>query len=85
MENFSFKIKLTVLWVFMAVAMSAAMSLALMAPGIIEELIAGEMEGMQISEGWTYVFSVLWLIPLTTSPTMMFAQRFVESFKVRDR
>ena len=64
MEELTLKVKIAVLWIFMAVGMSAAMLLFLMAPGTIEEVIAGEMGGMKISEGVLFMFSVLWLVPL---------------------
>ena len=65
MENLALKIRIAVLWIFMAVGMSAAMLLALMMPGMIDELRAGEMEGMQITEGLSAFFAIFWLIPLT--------------------
>ena len=64
MEILRWKTRLSVLWVFMAVGMSAAMILYNMMPGIVEEIIAGEMEGMQISDGLLAGFAIFWLIPL---------------------
>ena len=64
MELLRWKARLSVLWVFMAVAMSAAMVLFFMTPGVIEEVMAGEIEGMQISDGLLVFFALLWLIPL---------------------
>jgi len=64
MEELTLKVKIAVLWIFMAVGMSAAMLLFLMAPGTIEEVIAGEMGGMKISEGVLFGFSLFWLVPL---------------------
>jgi hypothetical protein len=64
MEELTLKVKIAVLWIFLAVGMSAAMLLLLMAPGTIEEVIAGEMGGMEISEGVLFMFSLFWLVPL---------------------
>jgi len=59
------KLKLSVLWVFEAVCMSATVLLALMTEGAIEQVIAGEIEGMKITEGALLFISIFWLIPLT--------------------
>jgi hypothetical protein len=64
METLLLKVRLAVLWIFLAVAMSASMILALMGPGFIEEVMSGEMEGMKISAGLMTFFSLFWLIPL---------------------
>ena len=48
----------------MAVGMSAAMVLWFMGPGVIEEIMSGEAEGMQITAGLSILFALLWLIPL---------------------
>ncbi|UCE35920.1 MAG: hypothetical protein JSW00_10160 [Thermoplasmata archaeon] len=63
MENL--KIKLVVLWVFLAVSVSVGMVLMFMMPGVIEEIMAGELEGMLISEGYLLVLALFWLIPFT--------------------
>lgn len=65
MENLDLKIKLAVLWIFLAVGMSAMVLLALMTPGAIEQIIAGEIEGMKITEGLMLFLAIFWLIPLT--------------------
>ena len=59
------KIKLAVLWLFLAVNFLVYMVLGFMMPGVIEEIMAGEMEGMPISEGLLLVFGLLGHIPLT--------------------
>jgi hypothetical protein len=64
MEKSLLKVRVAVLWIFLAVGMSASMILALMGPGFIEEVMSGEMEGMKISAGLTIFFSLFWLIPL---------------------
>ena len=64
MELLRCKARLSVLWVFMAVGMSAYMFIYFMMPGTIEEVMAGEMEGKQLSEGMMVVYALYWLIPL---------------------
>jgi hypothetical protein len=63
MEILTLKIKIAVLWLFMAVAYSAHMALSIFEPGVIKLITDGQM---QISEGM-FIFSALfaWLIPLT--------------------
>ena len=59
MEVLAWKVRISVLWLFCAVAMSAGMVLGFMEPGVIEEVMAGEM-----SVGVLLFMSLLWLIPL---------------------
>ena len=63
MGNLALKVKIAVLWLFMAVVYSAHMALSIFEPGVIELIINGEI---QLSEG-EFIFSALfvWLIPLT--------------------
>jgi len=63
MESLTLKIKIAVLWLFMAVTYSAHMALSIFEPGVIKLITDGEM---QISEG-EFIFSAFfaWLIPLT--------------------
>ena len=58
------KIKLASLWIFEAVAMSAFFTLTLMLPGVIEEVIAGEILMDPINETMLLIFALLWIIPL---------------------
>ena len=63
MESLTLKIKIAVLWLFMAIAYSAHMALSIFEPGVIKLITEGKM---QISEG-AFIFLALfaWLIPLT--------------------
>jgi hypothetical protein len=47
MENLALKTKLAVLWLFVAVTMSANTILYFIVPGVIDEIRAGEVVGMQ--------------------------------------
>jgi len=59
------KLKLAVLWVFEAVGFSAIVLLSLMTEGAIKQVIAGEIEGMPITDGLLLFLSIFWLVPLT--------------------
>ncbi len=62
MESVALKIRIAVLWVFTAVAMSAHFVLSVFEPGVIEQLASGKM---QIGEEMFLFMSLFWLIPLT--------------------
>ena len=64
MENILLKVRIEVLWIFLAVAMSASMILYFMEPGAIEEIMTGIMEGLKINSGTIIFFSLFSLIPL---------------------
>ncbi len=55
------KIRIAVLWIWMAVAISAHSLLFLFMPGAIEEMLSGEMH---YGEGMLLFESFFWLIPL---------------------
>ncbi len=65
MEVLTLKIRLAVLWIFMAVAMSAYVVLAFMTEGAIEAVTSGEFEGIQITDASLWILALFWLIPLT--------------------
>ncbi|MFC1983006.1 DUF6326 family protein [Chloroflexota bacterium] len=58
------KARLSILWVGMAVGTVSAMFLSLLAPGAIENVMAGEMGGMKLSEGMMAVYALFFIIPL---------------------
>ena len=59
MEILRWKIRISVLWIFMAVAMSAHSVLAFMEPGAMEQI-----EEMQISAGMFLFMALFWWVPL---------------------
>ena len=61
MEILNFKIKISVLWIFMAVAVSAHGIMGMMEPDLIEQLISGEM---QVGPAMSVFMALFWLIPL---------------------
>lgn len=58
------KIKISVLWLFSAVAFLAHQILALMEPGVIARIMDGEVEGMKIGTELILLFAILFLVPL---------------------
>ena len=63
MEVLTRKMRISVLWLTMAVAMSAHMALSIFEPGVIKLITIGDM---RMTEG-EFIFSAIyaWLIPLT--------------------
>jgi len=59
MEILRWKTRIAVLWVFMAVAMSAHSILYFLEPGAIAEI-----EGMQLSAGMILFMALFWWVPL---------------------
>ncbi len=58
------KIKISVLWLFSAVAFLAHQILALLEPGVIARIMAGEVEGTKIGPELILLFAILFLVPL---------------------
>jgi len=58
------KIKISVLWLFTEVAGLASGLLALMEPGVIEQIMTGEIYGIKIGPEFLLLFAILMLVPL---------------------
>jgi uncharacterized membrane protein HdeD (DUF308 family) len=58
------KIKISVLWLFYAVALIAYVTLEGFEPGALEQVMAGEIDGMEITPELTLLFAILFLAPL---------------------
>ena len=65
MEVFVWKLRIIVLWIILAAGCSGAQILYILAPGVINNIVAGKYEGAELSAGFLIVFSLFWLIPLT--------------------
>jgi len=59
MERLTWKIRISVLWLFMAVAMSAHSVLSFMERGVVEQ-----MWEMQMGVGMLVFMALFWLVPL---------------------
>lgn len=64
MEILVWKLRITVLWIILAAGCSGAQILYILAPGVINNIIAGKFEGTEINASLLIVFSLFWLIPL---------------------
>lgn len=65
MENSSLKTRLAVLWLFVAVAMSANTLLYLIVPGVIDEIRMGTVVGMQAGHMLLLMMAVMYYwVPL---------------------
>jgi len=65
MENLALKIKFAVLWLFVAVTMSANTVLYFIVPGVIDEIRAGEVVGMQAGPELLLVMAITYFwVPL---------------------
>jgi hypothetical protein len=58
------KIKISVLWLFWIVAFLVQMMLVLFEPGVIEQITAGEMAGIQITPELMLASAIMMLVPL---------------------
>jgi len=58
------KIKIAVLWLFSEVAFLAYTILTLMKPGVLEQVMAGEIEGLQIGPEILLLDAIIFLFPL---------------------
>ena len=65
MENLALKMRLVVLWLFMAVTMSGNTILYLIVTGVIDEIRAGKVVGMQVGPELLLVMAVTYFwVPL---------------------
>ncbi|MDH5450415.1 MAG: DUF6326 family protein [Candidatus Bathyarchaeota archaeon] len=65
MEDLALKIRFAVLWLFVAVTMSASTMLYFIVPGVIEEIRAGEIVGMQATPELLLVMAIMYYwVPL---------------------
>jgi len=63
MELLRWRTRIAVLWIILAVGLSAYMFLRFMEPGVIEGIISGQFGSSQISEGYLFYLAIFWFIP----------------------
>ena len=63
MELLRCKARLSALWILMFVGTVASMFLNLLRQGMIQEVMAGEWEGWELSEGMLAFYTVFFIIP----------------------
>ena len=71
MENLALRTKLSVLWLFWIFGFLVHMFLALFEKGVIEQIIAGEFVGIQITSGAMLFFAIFMLVPLVMAPVSL--------------
>jgi hypothetical protein len=64
MDALLFRMRVAVLWVAVAVAVTGSLLLYLLEPGALEEVLAGEMEGEALTSGMGFFMAALGIIPL---------------------
>lgn len=64
MVKLAWKVRISVLWVFMAMAMLAHSVLFFMEPGAIEQIMSGEIEGVAMGPMMFLFMALLWWVPL---------------------
>jgi len=60
----SFRTRVAVLWLAVAVALSGSLLLGVFVPGALEEMLAGEIEGVTLTDAVGYGLAMLVVIPL---------------------
>ncbi len=60
----SFRTRVAVLWVAVAVALSTSMLLSVFAPGAVEEMLAGELEGEALTDAAGFGLALTVIIPV---------------------
>ena len=68
-----FRTRVAVLWVAVAVAVSYSVLMFLVAPGALEEALAGEMEGEPLDDVLVFQMSILAGIPLVMAAVTLLA------------
>jgi len=63
MADLALKTKISVLWIFMAVAMSAHVALGVLEPGGIEQIMSEETQA-EMTAGMLLLMAIFWLVPL---------------------
>jgi hypothetical protein len=64
LEDLALRVKLSVLWLVEEAAYLAYMTLGSLEPGAIEQVMAGEIDGMKIGPEILLLLAILLLIPL---------------------
>ena len=64
MSDNMWRIRLSVLWIADAIAVTATFILAILEPGFLDEILLGRLEGMEINLGVLLLASFFWLTPM---------------------
>ncbi|MEN8234869.1 MAG: DUF6326 family protein [Actinomycetota bacterium] len=64
MELLAWRVRIAVLWIVIAVSMSAHMLLEVLLPGTLGDLLEGRIEDAEIAAWMVVMFALFWLVPL---------------------
>ena len=64
MEILRWKTRIAVLWIVMAVCMSASGLMLFMEPGVLGQIMSGEMQGETLTPAMLVFFTLFWVVPL---------------------
>jgi len=65
MDELVWKLRISVLWLIMGAGFSGSMILQMFVPGVMNNIIAGEINGMELSTGLLIVMSLFWIVFLS--------------------
>ena len=80
MNALSFRTRVAVLWVAVAVALSGSMLLYLFMPGALEEMLAGEIEGETLDDALGYLLAGMMIIPLVMAAVTLLVRDWVNRY-----
>ena len=63
MELLRWKTRISILWIMEAIGMSVYMFLLFTKAGVLQGIMAGNINGMSINEGLRFYFAIFWWIP----------------------
>ena len=64
MNDYKWRVRVSVLWIVDVVALAAAFTLAMFEPGILDDILSGKLEGMEINVGVMLLAAFFWLVPM---------------------
>ena len=76
----SFRTRVAVLWVAVAVALLGSMLLYLFMPGALEEVLAGEIEGETLDDALGYLFAGMVISPLVMAAVTLLVTDWVNRY-----
>ncbi|MGD0028618.1 MAG: DUF6326 family protein [Candidatus Bathyarchaeia archaeon] len=64
MEDLAWRIRFSVLWLFADIAFVAHSLLTFLKPGVVEQVMAGNIEGLKITPEILFLYAIIFLFPL---------------------
>ncbi len=72
MDALLFRTRVSVLWIAVAGAMSASLVLLVIEPGVVEDLLVGEIEGETLTSGMVFFMAAFGIAPLVMAVASLF-------------